>query len=135
MQDAGTHLIVDGYVKDAAVFNAVTLDKLFRDIVSTLDMTILKGPDFVEVPVEEEKLAYAKRTGQFVDEGGITGTCIVSTSHISIHCWPLRKFFSLDTFSCKSFDDIKALDVILTSLHVDRYNSTVLSRRKPAGGD
>ncbi len=131
MRSAGTHLIIDGYVKDASVFNAVALENMFRGLVDALGMTILKGPDFIEVPVDEEKLRNSQETGEFLDEGGITGTAIISTSHLSIHCWPLQKFFSLDSFSCKDFDASKALGIIEKVLDVEKANVTVLQRLKP----
>jgi S-adenosylmethionine decarboxylase len=40
----------------------------------------------------------------FEDEGGVTGICVLSTSHCSIHTWPLRPFFVLDVYSCRDFD-------------------------------
>ena len=40
----------------------------------------------------------------FGDEGGVTGICVLSTSHCSIHTWPLRPFFVMDVYSCRDFD-------------------------------
>jgi S-adenosylmethionine/arginine decarboxylase-like enzyme len=128
---AGRHVVVDGFVRDAGVFVSGTLTVLFHEVVKALDMTILKGPDFVEVPVDPEVLERVKRTGIFEDEGGITGTCIISTSHISIHCWPLQQFFSMDVFSCKDFDHEKALAVIRLLLGVTEANVHVLNRLRP----
>jgi S-adenosylmethionine decarboxylase len=128
---AGRHVVVDGYVKDAKVFTAENLTGLFRDVVKALDMAILKGPDFIEVPVDPEVLKRVEETGKFEDEGGITGTCIISTSHLSVHCWPLQRFFSLDIFSCKEFDHVKALDIMRHKLGVLDANITVLNRLKP----
>jgi hypothetical protein len=40
----------------------------------------------------------------FEDEGGVTGVCVLSTSHCSIHTWPLRPFFVMDVYSCRDFE-------------------------------
>jgi S-adenosylmethionine/arginine decarboxylase-like enzyme len=37
----------------------------------------------------------------------VTGVCVLSTSHCSIHTWPLRPFFVLDVYSCRDFDASK----------------------------
>lgn len=130
-QSAGVHLIVDGYVADGDVFTAEKLTKLFQDLAQSLEMTILKGPDFLEVPVDPAILERVRETGVFADEGGVTGTCIISTSHMSIHCWPLQRFFSLDAFSCKSFDYAKALALVRGRLAVTEDNVTVMNRVRP----
>jgi S-adenosylmethionine decarboxylase len=115
-KDAGLHLIVDGYVKDPSVFEKEKLHKLFQDLAAALEMKIILGPEFLEVELDPAKLM----SDVFQDEGGITGMCVISTSHMSIHCWPIRKCFSMDVFSCKSFDGEKAKKIIWDSLGVDK---------------
>ena len=34
----------------------------------------------------------------------MTGTVVLSTSHVALHTWPVRHFFILDVFSCRDFD-------------------------------
>lgn len=119
---------MDGYVADAAVFDETTLQRMFDSLVDSLEMRILLGPSFIEVDLDPSKLNHT----EFADEGGITGFCVISTSHVSIHCWPLRKFFSMDVFSCKDFDVRKALDVIQRYLQVAQVNITNLDRAKPS---
>lgn len=130
-ESAGVHLIVDGYVRDGAIFTKKTLEGLFFDMAKSLAMTIILGPSFIEVPVDSAVFKRAQETGVFEDEGGITGTCVISTSHMSLHAWPLQGFFSLDAFSCKSFDHEKALALVRKSLGVITDNVTVIHRRKP----
>jgi S-adenosylmethionine decarboxylase len=45
-------------------------------------------------------------------EWGITGGVYISTSHIQIHTYPERNIAFLDIFSCKPFDEGKALGFI-----------------------
>jgi S-adenosylmethionine decarboxylase len=123
--DAGLHLIIDGYVKDSSVFNSEKLTEIFKRLASALEMQIIMGPEFLEVELDPSKLT----SDVFQDEGGITGMCVISTSHMSIHCWPLRKCFSMDVFSCKTFNAAKARTLIeellsterLSIVHVDRF--------------
>lgn len=126
--DAGLHLILDGYVKDPAVFSASKLDFLFKRLAEKLEMQIIMGPSFLEVELDPSKL-----TGDvFQDEGGITGMCVISTSHMSIHCWPLRKCFSMDVFSCKDFREDAAMAVINEALDVEVATLTRVDRRFPS---
>lgn len=128
MQSAGRHLIIDGYVKDASVFTADKLTKLFRDLAAALDMQIIQGPTFLEVALDPTKLD----SKHFQDEGGITGSCIISTSHMALHAWPLRKFFSCDVFSCKEFNTQQAMNIIYESLGLTAVNVLNIDRTKPA---
>ena len=34
----------------------------------------------------------------------MTGVCVLSTSHCTIHTWPLRPFFVMDVYSCRDFE-------------------------------
>lgn len=131
MKDAGRHLILDGAVKDPAVFTAEKLTALFQELAKALDMQIILGPNFVEVPVDPQILKQSRKTGDFLDEGGLSGTCVVSTSHMSLHAWPLRKVFSCDVYSCKDFDHMKALAIINEVLGTTRTNISVLHRVMP----
>ena len=38
---------------------------------------------------------------------GVTGDVILTTSHCSIHTWPLRPFFVMDVYSCRDFDALE----------------------------
>jgi len=63
-------------------------------------MRLLDKPHMYEVETEIAKLGVEP----FEDEGGVTGICVLSTSHCSIHTWPLRPFFVMDVYSCRDFD-------------------------------
>ncbi len=128
---AGLHVIVDAYVKDSTIFTKETIENLFEKLVVELDMKMLAKPQVYEVDVDPKVLERVKLTGKFEDEGGITAVAVISTSHMSIHCWPLQKFFSLDVFSCKNFNSIVALDIIHTMLGVEDWKVCVLPRSKP----
>lgn len=124
---AGLHVILDGYVKDSSVFNGPTLKNAFEKLAEELEMKIIMGPDFLEVELDSSKL----QSDIFQDEGGITGMCVISTSHMSIHCWPIRKCFSMDVFSCKDFDGNKAKEIIWNLLGVEEGNLITINRYFP----
>jgi S-adenosylmethionine/arginine decarboxylase-like enzyme len=131
---AGLHIIMDARVADASVFARERLVRLFVRIVEALDMKPLDAVQVYEVPVDPEILERVQRTGKFEDEGGISTIQVISTSHLSLHAWPLQKFFSLDAFSCKDFDAEKALAIVREALHVESESTLVVRRRKPSAG-
>ena len=112
---AGWHLKIQAMVAEEhanLLSDASYLDATFRDLIRLLDMKILKEPAFAEVPLDSEKLATNE------DEGGVTGTVVITTSHGAIHTWPLRRRFAMDIFSCKEFSEDKALAFICDRLRV-----------------
>ena len=123
----GLHLIVDGLVESPkSVFTQENLRSLLLHLVSDLEMQLIFGPIFHEVEIEESKL-----TGDvFQDEGGVSGFCMIGTSHISIHVWPLRQHFSMDIFSCKQFDGGKARTTIEKFLDPKHATFTAVRRRQ-----
>jgi len=131
LTSAGTHLIVDGEVADPNVFTRERIEGLFSQIISALNMKALDKPHVYEVPVDPEVLRRVELTGNFEDEGGITAVVVISTSHITCHCWPLQKFFSMDAFSCKDFNTELALSIVREMFGVTKANITTVQRRKP----
>lgn len=127
INSAGRHLILDGYVKDSSVFTTEKLTLLFQNLAEALEMRILQGPTFVEVELDASKL----KSDVFLDEGGVTGSCIISTSHMALHAWPIRKFLSLCVFSCKEFDTARAMSIIHEHMGLAATNVTNLERTKP----
>jgi len=123
----GSLLVLDGVTTDPTCFNEANLTALMLDMASTLGMDIILGPIFKDVELDESKL-----TGDiFQDEGGISGFCMISTSHISIHCWPLRREFLADVFSCRGFDATAAIAVARKYLAVDLLRPLLVGRFPP----
>lgn len=117
---AGRHITLDASVRDSRVFTHEHLSSFFVGLCELLDMTIIHGPMFKDVELDPAKLEEVQAGGDFQDEGGTTGFVVISTSHISIHTWELRRFFQLDVFSCKDFNSEIALQYIYDMLSVDR---------------
>jgi S-adenosylmethionine/arginine decarboxylase-like enzyme len=96
----GRHVKVLGRGASSLLGSATTVEAMLRDLVDLLGMRLLGAPHLYEVETEITKLGVEP----FEDEGGVTGICVLSTSHCSIHTWPLRPFFVMDVYSCRDFD-------------------------------
>lgn len=80
--------------------DAKNVESMLVDLIDVLGMRMLDKAHMYEVETEISKLGVEP----FEDEGGVTGICVLSTSHCSIHTWPLRSFFVMDVYSCRDFD-------------------------------
>src|SRR3954452_13889935 len=96
----GRHIKVLGRGSASRMGSAATVESMLVDLIDVLGMRILDKAHMYEVETEIAKLGVEP----FEDEGGVTGVCVLSTSHCSIHTWPLRPFFVLDVYSCRDFD-------------------------------
>jgi S-adenosylmethionine decarboxylase len=96
----GRHIKVLGRGSPSRMNDAKTVESMLVDLIDVLGMRLLDKAHMYEVVTEIEKLGKEP----FEDEGGVTGVCVLSTSHCSIHTWPLRPFFVMDVYSCRDFD-------------------------------
>jgi S-adenosylmethionine decarboxylase len=96
----GRHVKLLGRGVPSLLSSAKTVESMLRDLVELLGMRLLGAPHLYEVETEIAKLGVEP----FEDEGGVTGICVLSTSHCSIHTWPLRPYFVMDVYSCRDFD-------------------------------
>ena len=105
----GRHIEVLGRGSKSRMGDAKTVENMLVDLIDVLGMRILDKAHMYEVETELSKLGVEP----FEDEGGVTGVCVLSTSHCSIHTWPLRTFFVMDVYSCRDFDG-GAVEKLLT---------------------
>lgn len=96
----GRHVKVLGRGSPSLLGSAQSVEVMLRELVELLGMRLLGAPHLYEVETEIAKLGVEP----FEDEGGVTGICVLSTSHCSIHTWPLRPYFVMDVYSCRDFD-------------------------------
>jgi S-adenosylmethionine/arginine decarboxylase-like enzyme len=125
---AGWHLTYDAIVDHEHVGNLVDLGFLERvlwDLVELMEMEMLDEPKLYRIEFDPSKLETDE------DEGGIVGTASISTSHISIHTWPLRERFSMDVFSCREFSDDDVQDFLRERFNVKRRSSHWIKRLWP----
>lgn len=52
---------------------------------------------------------------------GVSGVVLIAESHIAIHTYPEKEYFTVDIFSCKEFDLEKAKEYIIDKFKVKRY--------------
>ncbi len=98
----GRHVKVLGRGVPELLGNAKVVETMLREIIDILGMRMLGEPHLYEVETEIAKLGVEP----FEDEGGVTGVCVLSTSHCAIHTWPLRPYFVLDVYSCRDFEPL-----------------------------
>ena len=92
------HLLIDGYEGDPAkLWDADLIRRFLEDYPAGLGMTRLCEPQVLSYNAPK------------VEDSGLSGYVIIAESHISIHTFPHRKYVNIDIFSCKSFDNERAL--------------------------
>ncbi len=96
----GRHVKVLSRGVPAQLADKNNVETMLQELVALLGMRTLGEPHMYEVETEIAKLGVEP----FEDEGGVTGVCVLSTSHCAIHTWPLRPFFVMDIYSCRDFD-------------------------------
>ena len=98
----GPHLMVDGYNANYEKLSSVSAVVDFLEtIVSEIEMTKIMPP-----------YVFKYDGGDKPEDWGVSGFVIIAESHISIHTFPEKGYFSIDIFSCKEFDFDKALNII-----------------------
>jgi S-adenosylmethionine decarboxylase len=92
------HLIIDGYGGDTAkMWNLELVREFLTHYPANLGMTPITEPKVLEY------------NGPVLEDSGVSGFVIIAESHISIHTFPYRQYVNIDIFSCKSFDNHRAL--------------------------
>lgn len=91
----GMHLMLDGYNCDPnPLKDANVVYKLLDELPEKIAMTKMTAPYIVFT-----------EGNQIKDPGGWSGFVLIQESHISIHTFIKRKFFTFDLYSCKEFDE------------------------------
>lgn len=121
----GLHLVIDGYVVDPAKLEPEPIIVMFDHLVEALQMQYLQKPMALRVAPAAGKLDSDE------DEGGWSVACQITTSHITLHGWPLRSAFMMDCFSCKPFNAEEAKRIVFEGLEVDKATVQIIERRGP----
>jgi S-adenosylmethionine/arginine decarboxylase-like enzyme len=122
----GRHIKIVGVGGESSVEpmgDVKTIERLLYAVVDLVGMRPLAPAQVHDVPVEILKLGAIP----FEDEGGVTGVLILSTSHCTIHTWPLRKKFVFDLYSCRDFDPMPVVEMVTTALKAKAYTYTDVS--------
>jgi len=114
----GPHLMVDGYQADYNVLSSIEAITNFLDeLPKEIEMTKIMPP-----------YVFKYDGGEKPEDWGISGFVIIAESHISIHTFPEKEYFSLDIFSCKDFDIDKALEIIKNFFHTENLEIRTTKR-------
>lgn len=92
----GLHLMLDAYGANTEALG--DMKRVFQFLHDLPDMIGMKK---LGLPVVYN--AEATETG--FDPGGITGFVVIAESHIAIHTFADRGFFTMDVYSCSDFTD------------------------------
>lgn len=109
------HLILNANVSNPPVDEAKTVDWM-RRLVDKIGMVVVIGPHAHYVTVEGNE--------------GITATCCIQTSHISMHCWDKveNPFLRLDIYSCADFDVQEVLKMVDEEFKIGEHQYVLLDR-------
>ena len=66
--------------------------------------------------------------GEIKEDWGISGVVLIAESHIALHTFPEKGFFTLDIFSCKEFNIRQAVDIVLEVFEPLHFDETVITR-------
>ncbi len=111
------HLVIDGYKGDPDKMWDVDLVRRFLDeYPATLGMTKICEPQVQEY------------NGPKSEDSGVSGFVIIAESHISIHTFPHRDYVNVDVFSCKAFDNERALRDVKALFSLGEVRTWVIDR-------
>ena len=113
----GTHLVLDGYGCDRQRLEDISLIYNFlSEYPAQIQMTKIMPPYVFRYDAEEP------------EDWGISGFVLIAESHISIHTFPEKNYFSLDIFSCKEFDSEEAISYVNSLFGVHKSEVKLLDR-------
>lgn len=116
----GTHLMLDGYnCAKEPLENANILFELLDKLPGKIGMTKMTAPYIVFTEGNDKK-----------DPGGWSGFVLIQESHISIHTFVKRKFFTFDIYSCKDFDTQIVIEHLKELFKTDDLEYSIEERGK-----
>ena len=116
----GPHMTLDLYGCDKKKLgDKKFIVQLLDELPSVIGMHKFAGP-FVEYYENKETF----------DSGGFSGFVLIAESHISIHTFIEQKFATVDIFSCKSFNQKKAIDFLTEKLNAKKIERNFIIRGK-----
>ena len=114
----GPHLLLEAYGSPKEKLSDVSL---ISDLLDTF-------PDKLEMHKIMPPYVFKYHGGEVKEDWGISGVVLIAESHIALHTFPEKEFFTLDIFSCKDFDVRMAVDIILDILQPEHFDETVVMR-------
>ena len=123
------HLMYSGFkCSSSNVSNLSYIRHLLNTLPEVLGMQILGPPVLYNV------------TQDIHEDVGITGTAIITTSHLSIHTFPQgqrgtieQPFFTFDCYSCKDFDSDLVCDILNEAFQPEKVEKVLVHRLNEEG--
>jgi len=117
----GPHLILEGYKcqETSSLANETTILHLLQNLPSLMKMNIIMPPQVTHYD-----------GGDIPEDCGVSGFVIIAESHIAIHTFPQKAFFTLDIFSCQEFEVETAISFINSIFRPESCEHRVFSRGK-----
>lgn len=114
----GPHLLLEAYGsrKDKLQDIAIVSD-LLDNFPQKMQMTKIMPP-----------YVFRYDGGEVKEDWGISGVVLIAESHIALHTFPEKGFFTLDIFSCKEFNIRQAVDIVLEVFEPVHFDETVITR-------
>ena len=112
----GSHLTIDAFECKVDLNDKKLIETVLTTLPKELGMKAITEPHVVEYKSKEN------------EESGVTGFIIIAESHIAIHTYPKKKFFSADIFSCKEFDYMKADEYFRDVFEAGKIDHKIISR-------
>lgn len=117
MEKNHKHLILNAVVKNPLTTED-GVNSWLEKLVSLVDMEILIPPVSKYCDIEGNE--------------GVTGTVVITTSHISIHIWPNvpEPYIRLDVYSCKDFCPNVVICFIDETMGIVEEGHLIIDRNK-----
>jgi S-adenosylmethionine decarboxylase len=114
------HLIIDGYSSDQKILRDEDfLRKWLENYPAEIGMTRISPP-------------YVLRyVGPVLEDWGISGFVFIAESHIGIHTFVERNYVNIDIFSCKDFDNQKAIKDFQEDFQLIKFRTCLIDREWP----
>lgn len=102
MEMKGFHIIIDAFNCKSSILNdAKELENQLNLTAERLEMTVLNRYFYSFQPY------------------GVTGTLVLSTSHMSIHTWPEKNYAAIDIYTCGTKNPFLEVQNVLNFLGAD----------------
>ena len=120
IEEYGLHQTLDCYkCSEQALDDDQLIYDFLNNFPAKIGMKKICEPNLVRVGATTEK-----------DPGGVSGIVMISESHISIHTYPKRQFFTMDVYSCNRFDTELVKTIVRKTFGVGIFEENVVVRGK-----
>ncbi len=117
MEKNHKHLILNAVVKNP-INDEVSCNEWLQKLVEIVNMEILIPPHskYCDIPGNE----------------GVTGTVVITTSHMSIHIWPQlpKPYIRMDVYSCKDFNAEQVVSFVDSTMVIVESDYLLIDRNE-----